>query len=186
MGTVTDKLNYLNETKQQIKQAIINKGQNINDEDTFRSYVEKINNIDSGILTELDANSLLSQLAIVTNESIPQVYFDEQTGQIYGGYIDKVFTYDKNLTVTISGVFINNTIDNIKNPITYPITGSDYIRCGITLTNTSDKTIQLYTIDCNIAIPIYLESVSQPTIRIGYSADYTQTNPVYINARRIV
>ena len=46
-----DNLNYLNETKNQIKQAIIDKGQPITDEDTFRSYVDKIENIETGIDT---------------------------------------------------------------------------------------------------------------------------------------
>lgn len=40
-----DNLNYLNETKQLIKSSIINKGQEIDDNDTFRSYADKIDNI---------------------------------------------------------------------------------------------------------------------------------------------
>jgi len=41
-----DNLDYLEETKNQIKQALINKGASISDSDTFRSYVDKINNLD--------------------------------------------------------------------------------------------------------------------------------------------
>lgn len=40
-----EKLKYLQETKDLIKEAIINKGQIITDKDTFRSYVDKIQNI---------------------------------------------------------------------------------------------------------------------------------------------
>ena len=40
-----DNLEYLDETKRQIKQSIINKGQIINNSDSFRSYVDKIENI---------------------------------------------------------------------------------------------------------------------------------------------
>jgi len=40
-----DNLNYLNETKNLIRQAITNKGQEIKDDDTFRSYAAKISNI---------------------------------------------------------------------------------------------------------------------------------------------
>ncbi len=61
MGTLDQKLQYLNETKNQIKQAIINKGQNIQDNDSFRSYVEKINNISTGIDTS-DATATADQL----------------------------------------------------------------------------------------------------------------------------
>lgn len=42
MGTINEKINYLEETKKLIKSALISKGININDDDTFRSYVQKI------------------------------------------------------------------------------------------------------------------------------------------------
>ena len=45
MGTITDKLNYLAETKEEIKQAIVGRGQTIADTDTFRDYATKIANI---------------------------------------------------------------------------------------------------------------------------------------------
>lgn len=45
---VKTKLDYLDGTKQLIKQAIIAKGQNIEDMDTFREYVDKINEIPLG------------------------------------------------------------------------------------------------------------------------------------------
>lgn len=45
MGTTADKLNKLLQTKQAIKQAIIDKGVDISDTDTFASYPEKIESI---------------------------------------------------------------------------------------------------------------------------------------------
>lgn len=45
MGTIADKLSYLNNTKTSIKNAIISKGVNISDNDTFRDYADKINEI---------------------------------------------------------------------------------------------------------------------------------------------
>lgn len=48
MGTIADKLNYLNETKEAIKTSIINKGVEVSDTDTFRSYAEKIDSIEAG------------------------------------------------------------------------------------------------------------------------------------------
>ena len=45
---ISDKLDYLLETKQAIKQAIIDKGQEVTDTDTFRSYAEKIESIETG------------------------------------------------------------------------------------------------------------------------------------------
>ena len=44
MGTIGDKLNYLSETKDLLKEAIRNKGVDISDTDTFRSYAEKLEN----------------------------------------------------------------------------------------------------------------------------------------------
>lgn len=45
MGSITDKANYLKETKRQIKTAIQDKGVEVSDTDTFRSYAAKINSI---------------------------------------------------------------------------------------------------------------------------------------------
>lgn len=47
MGSITDKANYLKETKRQIKTAIQDKGVEVSDTDTFRSYAAKINSIEA-------------------------------------------------------------------------------------------------------------------------------------------
>lgn len=44
-----DNLNDLAETKSLIKQSLINKGISVSNLDTFRSYVNKINNMDATI-----------------------------------------------------------------------------------------------------------------------------------------
>ena len=48
MGTLTDKLNKLAETKSAIKTAIVNKGVAVSDSDTFASYADKIASISGG------------------------------------------------------------------------------------------------------------------------------------------
>ena len=48
MGTITDKLNKLAETKSAIKTAIVNKGVAVSDSDTFASYASKIASISGG------------------------------------------------------------------------------------------------------------------------------------------
>lgn len=45
MSTTTDKLEYLDDTKELIKNGLNNLGAGITDQDTFRSYVTKINNL---------------------------------------------------------------------------------------------------------------------------------------------
>lgn len=42
MGTIADKLTYLNDTKTAIKDAIVAKGISVSDTDTFRSYADKV------------------------------------------------------------------------------------------------------------------------------------------------
>ena len=48
MGTITEKMSYLKETKQAIRTAIEEKGVSIADTDTFRSYASKIGTISVG------------------------------------------------------------------------------------------------------------------------------------------
>ena len=48
MGTITDKLNKLIETKSAIKTAIVNKGVAVSDSDPFASYADKIASIEGG------------------------------------------------------------------------------------------------------------------------------------------
>ena len=47
-----DNLNYIEDTKNLIKQAIIAKGQSVSEQDTFRSYKDKIAAIKTGEMTE--------------------------------------------------------------------------------------------------------------------------------------
>lgn len=59
MGTITDKLNKLAETKSAIKTAIVNKGVAVSDSDTFASYADKINAISgSGGSGDLDFSKI--------------------------------------------------------------------------------------------------------------------------------
>lgn len=48
MGSIADKLIYLQETKTAIKNAIVAKGITVDDTDSFRSYADKIGSISSG------------------------------------------------------------------------------------------------------------------------------------------
>ena len=50
---ISEKLTYLNETKKQIKNALQSKGVSVSDSDTFRSYAQKISNIQVGGVSKL-------------------------------------------------------------------------------------------------------------------------------------
>lgn len=77
MGLV-QKLNYLLGTKEAIKEAIVNKKVEISDTDTFRSYADKINdiNINQGISTESSVQtpnvsySIINQFLITESEGM--------------------------------------------------------------------------------------------------------------------
>ena len=62
MGTISDKLDYLAETKTAIKNAIIAKGQTVSDNDTFRSYAQKIAAISVGGFTDDIKTALINLL----------------------------------------------------------------------------------------------------------------------------
>lgn len=64
MSDINYKLDYLSETKQRIKKAIINKGVEVSNTDTFRSYADKINNISGGSSADIVE-------AIVDNSALP-------------------------------------------------------------------------------------------------------------------
>lgn len=66
-NTIDNQLAYLEETKSLLKDAIINKGQNIQDTDTFRSYANKIDQIST--LTEETADATATANDIVEGKT---------------------------------------------------------------------------------------------------------------------
>ena len=68
MGTISEKLNYLMDTKVAIKNALIEKGAEVSDNDTFRSYSNKILEIPSG--GEWFEPSLYSTIVVPNIEDI--------------------------------------------------------------------------------------------------------------------
>ena len=178
MGTINDKLEYLNQTKQDIKQAIINKGQNITEEDTFRSYADKINDIQLGVLSEAEAQSLNTNLDLILNEKVPELVIDLDTGSLSGGYIGQLFNYDKNVQIGITQSFIQTgTL-----PLTYPIPESAYCNTYVFIKNISNRTI-------NVTQTIVAISQGNDKLYIGYGAHWwgdnstciLQPNEVYSN-----
>ena len=87
MGTLNEKLTHLKSAKEAIKTAIINKGITVSDEDTFSSYADKINSIDTGLDSDLVSLRLYNsypgklmnlpadELGEVESEYSPHSYF---------------------------------------------------------------------------------------------------------------
>ena len=83
MGTIADKLTYLNGTKTAIKEAIVAKGVTVTDTDTFRSYAGKIGQISGGGAPET----------------------------LYGATIDMVFGKEAIGNLSFDGVEIADTLE---------------------------------------------------------------------------
>lgn len=69
MGTIADKLSYLGGTKTAIKNSIIAKGVSIADTDTFRSYAQKITQINGATVDEYSNVISIENLMRGTNET---------------------------------------------------------------------------------------------------------------------
>ena len=92
MGTLNEKLEYLNQTKEYIKEAIISKGQPVSSSDTFRSYASKIAAIENG------------DIITATNTTGSAVSADDKV------WINDVITYNFNVVGNPSINTTNKTI----------------------------------------------------------------------------
>lgn len=75
MGTISEKLTYLADTKEAIKNAITSKGVEVSDSDSFRSYANKIADIkqSTGGSSEIEDAIVTRQITEYTNDRIASV-----------------------------------------------------------------------------------------------------------------
>ena len=170
-----DNLNYLDETKTQIKNAIITKGQSVAANDTFRSYVNKI----LAIETSKDYNNIpiwYSKLNIgVTTIFRPNVelhFLCDNTSSAIESTFTRIDDYSTVRTAPMIGDVLINETTAYLNPETQLI-NKPYITFGI-ITNieTSDNTNNYtYLIRDGISREEYAEliGVDASDIREGVS-----------------
>lgn len=100
------KLNYLNETKQEIKRSLKAKGQPVNDNTTFREYANLVNNITTGTDTQ-DATATPSDLLSPKTAYVKGIKI---TGNIQSEYK----TYSDGMTYQSISLYSSNYIMSIN------------------------------------------------------------------------
>lgn len=107
-----DNLNYLNETKGIIKNAIIAKGQTIENSDTFRSYAEKISAIETGAGVKLFETEKEMQADPKAKEGDLAVVYKSEIQNMTADLEVTALTFPEK--VTLPAAFTDNTYCSIR------------------------------------------------------------------------
>lgn len=147
---VVRKLDYLDETKQQIKEAIIEKGQTIEDTDPFRDYVEKIREMTTGDIR------LFSTIAEMNSDQKPKK--DNDLAVVYDNTIQPLTETSTISAIVIPRVvYIGTTYGEMQYLTAKAIDTSINAKLDITIPmytepNIEYMTIQLDNGDTNISL----------------------------------
>ena len=132
MGTINEKLNYLLQTKENIKQAIKGKGVEITDSDSFRSYAEKIGTIKAGeenVIESIKVNGVTQTIAVdksvditVPTVDVDKNYVDREVSSLKG---DLVNIKDVTVVVKESKNLFNRNDEDYKPNTIYDTSGAE-------------------------------------------------------------
>lgn len=140
MSGIKDRLDYLEETKSLIKNAINSTGGSLTDETAFKDYPAQVQHIiDTTIISQETLDNLINVAKDINgNISI------SSDGELSGGNIGYNFNVDNIFTLSISkSYFLNFT--------GWPITSNKFLRNQVTIINNSDKAYNISDISISLA-----------------------------------
>ena len=179
MSTTLNKLEYLDETKQQIKTALNQFGAGITDETTFREYADKIDDIYDNWLKVTGTGSLIT----LNNTKLAKMILE------LGGNTSQDGTPTPDNPVDIQVVKGSNSIKvENKNLMRYPYSTTTTTQNGVTFTDNGDGSITIKgtsTGDCYFNF--YNNDVqNRLKLKAGtytFSVDNTNISNIYIEFR---
>lgn len=168
MGTTAEKLSYLNETKQAIKTAIQGKGVAVQDSDTFRSYAQKIANID----TKPELSGDASCENVLENKTFYGDSYTKQTGTMKNR--SGTTTMESTDVVLAPGYYDSTSKVTIDKNSKFNLT-SDNVRTGVTILGCTGTLEPKPTLEGNAITDDVLDG------KTFYSNDYEKRTGTMIN-----
>ena len=193
MSIFLDKLNYINESKELIKNAIISKGVEVTDSDSLRSYADKIAMIESGSSVDVFGPKSLNGLCLWLDAEINSrdgVHDESINGMqnlvyspVYGttaGNTEKLngSPIFKDKAITLGGTcFYPNY--NISNGVTIELvfklnsTSVNYATSRLVGWVSGGKGLQIYVADDNTRVTFQSQNSGSTAKQISYYTDFS-------------
>lgn len=124
MGTIADKLTYLNGTKQAIKEAINEDFEVINDNTTFRQYAEKISNNNEKYKSFIPTKTVNATNTVDISDGVDMKALVNQYGNTYQKTTTGKNMFDINATKTDFNIFLYKYEYQLKPNTQYTISSN--------------------------------------------------------------